>query len=93
MDDCLDSLGDATVFSTQAYNARYWQIPVAAQDRDETTFTTHTGLFRFLRLQFGLVNSPASFQRALDIILSGLRWQTCLMYLDDVIVFSRTADV
>jgi len=48
MDDCLDSLGDATVFSTLDCNAGYWQIPVAAEDRDKTTFTSHTGLFRLL---------------------------------------------
>jgi len=90
MDDCLDSLGDATVFSTLDCNAGYWQIPVAAEDRDKTTFTSHTGLFRFLRLPLGLVNASVSFQRALDIILSGQRWQTCLVYLEDVIVFSRT---
>jgi len=92
MHDCLDSLGDATVFSAMDSNARSWQIPVAAEDRDKTKFTSHTGLFRFLRLPFGLVNAPASFQRALDIILSSLRWQTCLVYLDDVIVFFRTVD-
>jgi len=90
MDDCLDSLNDATVFSTLDCNAGYWQIPVAAEDREKTTFTSHTNFFRFIRLPFGLVNAPAFFQRALDIILSGLRWQTCLVYLDDVIVFSRT---
>jgi len=47
MDDCLDSLGDATVFSTLDCNAGYWQIPVAVEDRDKTTFTSHTGLFRY----------------------------------------------
>jgi len=92
MDECLDSLGDATVFSTLDCHAGCWQIPVAAEDRGKTTFTSHTGLFRFLRPPFGLVNAPSSFQRALDIILSGLRWKTCLVYLDDVIVFSRTVD-
>jgi len=92
MDDCLDSLGDATVFSTLDCNAGYWQIPVAAEDRYKTTFTSHTGLFRFVLLPSGLVNAPASFQWALDIILSGLRWKTCLAYLEDVIVFSRTVD-
>jgi len=91
MDDCLDSIGDATVFSTLDCNAGYWQIAVAAEDRDKTTFTSHTGLFRFIQLPFGRVNAPASFQRALDIILSGLRWQTGMVYLHDVIVFSRTA--
>jgi len=73
MDDCLDSLGDATVFSTLDCNSGYWQILVAAEDREKTTFTSHTGLFRFLRLPFGLVNAPGAFQRALDVILSGLR--------------------
>ena len=47
------------------------------------------GTFRHVRMPFGLRNAPATFQRALDIILSGLRWQTCLIYLDDVIVFSK----
>ena len=40
-------------------------------------------------MPFGLRNAPATFQRALDIILSGVRWQTCLIYLDDVIIFSK----
>ena len=40
-------------------------------------------------MPFGLRNAPATFQRAIDIELSGLRWQTCLIYLDDVIVFSK----
>jgi len=92
MDDCLDSVGDATVFSNLECIAEYWKIPVAAKDRDQTTFTSHTGLFQLFRLPFGLVNAPASLQRALDIILSSSRWQTCLVNLDDVIVFSRTVD-
>jgi len=92
MDDCLDSFGDAMVFSTHHWNTGSRQIPVAAEDRDKTTFTSHMGLFGFLGLPFGLVNAPASCQRALDIILSGLRWQTCLVYLNDLIVFSWTVD-
>ena len=43
-------------------------------------------------MPFGLRNAPATFQRALNIILSGVRWQSCLIYLDDVIVFSRSTD-
>ena len=89
MDDCLDSLGDAAVFTTLDCNSGYWQVPIAPEDRDKTTFTTHLGTFRHLRMPFGLRNAPATFQRALDIILSGLRWQTCFIYLDDVIIFSK----
>ena len=90
MDDCVDSLGDAAVFTTLDCNSSYWQIPVAPEDRDKTTFTTHMGTFRHLRMPIGLRGAPATFQRALDIILSRVRWQICLVYLDDVIVFSRT---
>ena len=89
MDDCLDSLGDAGIFSTFDCNSGYLQIPVAPEDRDKTTFITHMGTFRHVRMPFRLRNAPATFQRALYIILSGVRWQTCLIYLDDVIVFSK----
>jgi len=70
MDDFLDSLGNATVFYTLEWNFGYWKIPVAAADRYKTTLTSHMGLFRLLWLPLGLVNASASFQRALDIILS-----------------------
>ena len=43
-------------------------------------------------MPFGLRNSPATFQRALDIILSGVRWQTCMIYFDDAIVFSKESE-
>ena len=89
MDDCIDSLGDAVVFTTLDCNSEYWEVPVAPEDQDKTTFTTHCGTFRYTRMPFALKNAPATFQQALDIILSGARWQICLVYLDDVIVFPR----
>ena len=92
IDDFLDSLGDAEIFTTLECNAGYWQVPVAPEDRDKTTFTLYLGTFRYTRMPFGLRNAPATFQRAPDIILSGVRWQSCLIYLDDVIVFSRTTE-
>ena len=92
MDDCIDSLGDATVFSTLDANCGYWQLPMAEEDQDKTTFVSHRGAFRYVRMPFGLRNAPASFQRALDILLSGVKWKTCLVYLDDVIVFRKSVD-
>jgi transposase InsO family protein len=90
MDECLDSLGDAEYFSTLDANTGFWQIEVAEEDRDKTTFSCHVGMYRFLRMPFGLVNAPATFQRAMDIILSEVRWDSVLVYLDDVIIFSRS---
>ena len=88
IDDCIDSLGNAKVFTILDCNSGYWQIPVAVDDQDKTTFATHVGTWRFIRMTFGLTNAPTTFQRALDIILSGAKWQYCLIYLDDVIIFS-----
>ncbi len=93
MDECIDSLGDATVFTTLECNSGYWQIPVHPDDRNKTTFTSHFGTFRFTRMPFGLRNAPAMFQqRAVDIILAGIKWKSCLVYLDNVIVFPRTLE-
>jgi hypothetical protein len=92
MDECIDSLGKAAIFTTLDCNSGYWQIPVDPSDRDKTTFTSHYGIYRFIRLPFGLRNAPGTFQRAVDIILSGVKWKTYLVYLDDVIVFSSSRE-
>jgi Reverse transcriptase (RNA-dependent DNA polymerase) len=92
MDDCLDSLGEATIFSTLDANSGYWQLDVADEDKDKTTFTSHRGTYRFKRMPFGLINAPATFQRAMDVLLSRVLWQTAIVYLDDIIVFSRTPE-
>ena len=92
MDDCMDTLGSANIFSTLDANWGYWQLPVREQDRKYTAFSSHEGLFEFNRLPFGLTNAPASFQRALDVILARFKWKTCLIYLDDIIVFSRDVE-
>lgn len=90
MDDCLDSLGTAKFFSTLDCNSGYWQVKVANDDKHKTAFTSHAGTFQWNRMPFGLCNAPATFQRTLDILLAGLRWKTCLVYLDDVIIFSNS---
>ena len=92
MDDCIDFLGDASVFSMLDCNSDYWQIPMAVEEQDKTTFTCHEGTYKYIRLQFGLTNAPATFQRAIDMLLSGVKWKTCLVYSNDVIVFSRTVE-
>ena len=88
MEDCIDSLASARVFSTLDANWGYWQLPISPEDREKTTFTTHVGTFQYNRMPFGLRNAPATFQRALDVILSGVKWKSCLIYLDDIVIFS-----
>ena len=92
MDECIDSLGDAKIFSTLDCNSGYWQIEIDEDDQEKTAFVTHQGLYHFTRMPFGLRNAPATFQRAVDIVLSSVRWQFCIVYLDDVIIFSNSVD-
>jgi hypothetical protein len=83
MDECIDCLGEAAIFTTLDCNSRYWKIPVDPADRDKTTFTSDFGIYRFIRQPFGLRNAPGIFELTVDIILSGFKWKTCLVYLDD----------
>ena len=89
MDECLDTLGEAKVFSTLDCNSGYWQIPVAEEDRPKTTSTCHAGTYQFNRMPFGLMNAQATFQRMLDILLSSYRWKSFHIYLDEIIIFSN----
>jgi Reverse transcriptase (RNA-dependent DNA polymerase) len=72
MDECVDSLGDSCDFTTLDCNSGYCQIPVAPDDMDKTTFTSHEGTYRFRRMPFVVRNAPATFQRTVEIVLSGL---------------------
>ena len=87
IDDALDSLSGAKYFSTLDLASGYWQLRVAEEDIEKTAFSCHRGLFEFVRMPFGLCNAPATMQRALDILLAHIKWEACLVYLDDVITF------
>ena len=91
IDDLLDALRGAKWFSTLDLKSGYWQVPIAEQDKEKTAFRTSSGqLFEFNQVPFGLCNAPATFSRLMDRVLAGLHWETCLFYLDDIIVFSST---
>uniref|UniRef100_A0A6G5AA37 RNA-directed DNA polymerase n=1 Tax=Rhipicephalus microplus TaxID=6941 RepID=A0A6G5AA37_RHIMP len=92
IDDTLDRLRSAKFFSSLDLKSGYWQIEVDERDREKTAFVTPDGLYEFKALPFGLCSAPATFQRMMDTVLAGLRWQSCLVYLDDVVVFSATFD-
>ena len=90
IDDALDSLNKACWFSTLDLASGYWQVELDPRDKHKTAFTTRQGLFEFDVLSFGLCNSPSTFQRLMDLVLADGQWTTCLVYLDDIIIFGRT---
>ena len=90
IDDTLQSLSGSKWFSTIDLLSGYWQVDIAENDREKTAFITYDGLFEFNVMPFGLCNAPATFQRLMNLALSGMLWSECLVYLDDIIIFGRT---
>ncbi|UYV66747.1 hypothetical protein LAZ67_4002754 [Cordylochernes scorpioides] len=89
VDDALDCLRGANIYSTIDFKAVYWQIGIDEADREKTAFITPDGLFEFKVMPFGLCKAPATFERMMDNLLKGLRWTICLCYLDDVVIFAN----
>ena len=90
IDNCLNALAGASWFSTLDLRSGYYNIPIADGDRDKSAFITRKGCHRFTVMPFGLTCAPSVFQRLMDFVLSGLSYITCLVYLDDIIIFGRT---
>lgn len=90
VDDSLDALAGSLWFSTLDFSNGYWQVDVAEEDREKTAFTTGRGLYQWRAMPMGLSNSPATFQRMMELVLRGLPWHICLVYLDDILIYSRT---
>jgi len=90
--DCLDAVAGAVSFSTLDITSAYNQVPVKKEDIPKTAFITRHGLFEYVTMPFGLSNAAATFQRLMELVLRGMQWKLCLIYLDDVIVFGRSFD-
>ena len=70
----------------------YWNIPIKEEDKDKTGFLTPFGSFRYEKMAFGLAGAPATFSKVMDAVLVGLRDVDCLVYLDDLLIFSETIE-
>jgi hypothetical protein len=90
IDETLDTLSGSCVFTTLDLLSGYWQVEMHPEDKEKTAVCTPEGLFEFNVMPFGLCNAPATFQRLMDCVLAGLHWETCLVYLDDVIVLGKS---
>ena len=89
IDSTLDALSGMSLLSTLDLASGYWQCELEEVSKEKTAFISHRGLFEFEVLPFGVVNGPNYFQRLMECILRGLTYETCLIYLDDVIIFSH----
>ena len=90
IDDTLDLLAKSKFFTTLDLRSGYWQVQMEKTSREKTAFVTHSGLYEFLVMPFGLCNAPATFQRLMETVLAGLVGECCLVYLDDILVIGET---
>lgn len=90
MNECIDAWREATIFSTLDENSSYRQTDIYPNDCEKTAFMSHRGIFQFTRRLFGLRISYPTFQKAMDVILLSVEWKSALVYLDYMVVFSKT---
>jgi hypothetical protein len=91
IEECMDALSGNVWFTKLDANMAYWQVHLSPEDRKKTAFITKYGLFEFTCMGFGLCNAPATFARAMNIVLRGLSWRIILAFLDDMVVLGKSA--
>lgn len=89
IEDNLDSLQGASWFSTLDLASGYWQVEMSEKDKSKTAFCTKYGLYQFNVMPFGLCNAPGTFERLMETVLRGMQWERAVLYLDDIIIFSK----
>lgn len=92
MDDCIESLGDVNIFTTLDVYSGYWQMNVSLEDHHKTAFVFHYGTYQCVRMPFGLTNALTTFQRGSGTILLKVKRKPCLVYIEDVSIFSKTVE-
>ena len=90
--DILDQLGGAQYFSVCDLASGFHQIKMDPADGHKTAFTTPFGHYEFERMPFGLKNAPATFQRLMDLVLSGLQGQELFVYMDDIVLYTTSLE-
>lgn len=92
INEILDSLAGAMYFSHLDLSQGYYQIELERDCRPYTAFTTSKGQYQMTRLPMGLKVAPSVFSRAMTIAMSGLNYESCFIYLDDLIVFGNNLE-
>ena len=94
IEDALDNLNGACIFTSLNLKSRYWQVELDEDSIPLTAFTIGPlGFYECVRMPFGLTNAPEMFQRLMESCLGELHLEWCIIYLDDIIIFSKNPDV
>ena len=91
--ETLESLAGTAHYTTIDMNSGFWQVPMDEESKQYTAFSLGSmGLYECESMPFGLCNAPPTFQRLMLNCLGELNLTYCLIYLDDVIIFSQTEE-
>ena len=90
IDELLETFRTASWFTTLDLASGYWQVEMNEEDKEKTAFITHKGLYEFNVMPFGLCNAPGTFQRLMNYVLQDFLGKFVAVYLDDIIIYSRT---
>ena len=93
IEESLDCLNGACIFSLLDLKSGYWQVELDDDSIPMTAFTVGPlSFYECVRMLFGLTNAPATFQRLMESCLGELHLNWCIIYLDDIIIHSRTLE-
>ena len=94
IEDSLNCLDGATIFTSLDYDKLgYWQVEMTEASKPLTAFMVGPlGFYECVWMPFGLTNAPATFQHLMETCLGEIHLKWCIIYLDDIIVFSKTPE-
>ena len=89
----MDALAGSKYFTSLDLKSGYWQVELEEYAKPYTTFTVGPlGFYECNRMPFGLINAPATFQRLMQNVLGDLHLNGCVVYIDDIIIYSKTEE-
>ena len=90
--DILDQLGSAQYFSVFDLALGLYQRKMSPEDSHKTVFSTPCDHYEFYRMPFGLKNAPATFQRLMDLVLTGPQETELFVYLNDIVLYANSLE-
>lgn len=92
IEEILDNLGKSVYYTSLDLAQAFNQIEMHPDSIEKTAFTVNNGHYEYTRMPFGLKNAPSTFQRVMDHLLKDYLHKFCFVYLDDIIIFSKSLD-
>ena len=92
VDDQLSQLHNRKIFSSVDLKEAFWNVPLTAASRELTAFRTQAGLYQYRRMPMGLKTASATFCRFIDNIVGEMKWESVLVYIDDLLIATETEE-